>query len=316
VFLPNFLAANFGRALDLASRPVTFLHVGLAGAGVEAAFVAGPLVNGLAPGRHAVLLIHPFAAFLVDGLAGRNLLAHGFDAILVASFRHILVAGLAHFLDAGLLDRLANLAADLLDLGLLDRLADGVAAFANILFTDLLGDLYLGDVGVRLINGLARRDRALLDAGLLDGFANGVTAFLEQRLLNRFANGLDDFFVHGVVNGLADGVLTLLVASLLDRAGAILGHRFVARFLDGFVASLAFLAVASLADRLHDGLLDGVVAGVPPLFQDCVVHKLVGRPALLLTRCERTLRIAGRFRTTCVLGCAAMCCESPWYGSE
>src|SRR5262249_37816378 len=65
------------------------------------------------------------------------------------------------------------------------------------------------------------------------------------------------------------------------------------------------LAIASLADRLHDGFLDGLVAGVPALFHDVVVDQLVAGLGLLLAGAEAALGITARLRTGVVPAGAA-----------
>ena len=97
-------------------------------------------------------------------------------------------------------------------------------------------------------------------------------------------------------------------AGLRHRPAALLLHISVTRFVARFVASLAFLPVAGLAYRFHDCFLDGLVACVPPFFQDFVVHQLVTGPALLLTRREAALGVATGLVGAGVLGGTAVAC--------
>src|SRR5262249_13074478 len=56
--------------------------------------------------------------------------------------------------------------------------------------------------------------------------------------------------------------------------------------------------------RLHDGFGDRLVAGVPALFEDGIVHEFVAGSGLLLTRTKAGLGIAARL-TTAVIGAGA-----------
>jgi hypothetical protein len=86
-------------------------------------------------------------------------------------------------------------------------------------------------------------------------------------------------------------------------------HGLVAGFLHGLVTGFAFITVASLADLLVDGFLNRLIARVPSLFQDCVVHQLVAGAALLLTRGEAALGVAAGLRTAGVLGRTTIACD-------
>src|SRR5439155_24389506 len=97
-------------------------------------------------------------------------------------------------------------------------------------------------------------------------------------------------------------VVALLHDGLVDRLLDAALDGLVGRLVAGLVAGLGFFAVAGLAHRLHDGLLDRLVAGVEALLEHGIVHQLVGGPALLLTRAETGLCVATGLRTAGVLG--------------
>src|SRR5262249_26364975 len=69
VLLPDLAAADLVGALLAALDPLTGLVVALAGARVEAALAALPVPGRLGLAGDAVLLGHPLAALLGDGLA-------------------------------------------------------------------------------------------------------------------------------------------------------------------------------------------------------------------------------------------------------
>src|SRR5262249_25261539 len=76
----------------------------------------------------------------------------------------------------------------------------------------------------------------------------------------------------------------------------------VGRLVAGLVAGLLFGPVAGLAHRLHDGLLDRLVASVEPLLEHGIVHQLVAGATLLLAGAEAALGVATRLGTAGVLG--------------
>src|SRR5205807_1587584 len=132
--------------------------------------------------------------------------------------------------------------------------------------------------------GLAGPLAALLVHGLAGGDlpAHGLAAFAVARLGHFLVGRAADVLHDGFVNRPASGAAHFLIAGLLDRPGGLLLHFLVARYVARFVASVAFLSVASLAYRLGDRLLDGLVASMPALFQDCVVHQFIAGTTLLL----------------------------------
>ena len=243
--------------------PLAGLVMRLAGAGIEAAFIAGlfPLVALLA--GDANLLADGFLALLVHGLHHADLLADFLDAVLVAGLHDVFVGRAANVPHDGLLDRLAD--DHFTNMLLLDLLADRLLAFANVLLADLLANLMAGLVAVLFVNGLADGDAAVLVARLGDALADRVRAFFPAGRVDRLAAGL--------VDGLVD------------------------RLVAGLVASLALIAVAGLADLLHDGFLHRLVAGVPTCLEHVVIDKLVARLALLCTAGEAGLCFAAGLRS-------------------
>jgi len=236
--------------------------VRLAGARIEAAFAAAANQLAIALALLAILFFFPVTALLGHGLHGADRLADGLAAIAVAGFLHVLVAGHADVFAALLADRPAGGAANFAVASFAHRLADLAAHFFAVLLTNLLADLVLDLVAMRFAHRFAHGVGAFLVAGLRDLLADRVLAFLPARL----------------IDGLAAGLRNGLVAGLVAR----------------LVASLAFLAVASLAYRLHDSFLHGLVASVPPLFQNRIVNQFVTSAALLLTRGEAALSVATR----------------------
>jgi hypothetical protein len=277
VTLPNLASASLVRFLAADAVPVARLADAAAGARIEAALVTGPFPVMVLLARDAVGLADPLAALPLNRLHRGYRLAHGTNAVLVASLDHVLVASLADFLHDRFGHRPAHRAAHFLDALLINRFAHGVAALAAMLFTDLLLDAIALLVAVLFVAWFADRIAAFFPAGFRNLFADGIVAFFPAGLVDRLAAGL----LHGFIGG------------------------FVARF----VASLALFAIASLANLLHDGFLDGLVAGVPPFLQDRVVHQLVARAALVVTRRETTLRLTTRLAAAGVLVGAAMRCS-------
>jgi hypothetical protein len=262
----GILAAHLVRAARRAAA--------LARARVEAARAGSPLVANVGPAGNAILFGGPLTALSLDRFASGHRLADLANAGAIAGLLAFLVASAAHFLDAALGHGAAGRAAHLFVAGLDDRLANGVAALTAMLFAE----------------GLLAAVARLVAVLLVDRLANGVAALFPAALRHAFANRVVALFPAGLVAGLAAGLHAGLVARLVAR----------------FVAGLALFAIASLANRLHHSFLHGLVAGVPPLLQDRVVHQLVTGAALLLTSSEAALGIAARVRTAGVLGGAAI----------
>jgi hypothetical protein len=309
LFMTDLAAADLSGSLADDFPASRGFVAGFAGAGVEAAFTGDFFPGHALLAGHAVLLGHPLAALAGYGLASGHRLADGPGAVLVARLADSLVARAANFLFDALGHRLASRAADFAIAGLLHRLAHGITAFTDVLLADLLLDLVAVLLTVLLVDRLANGIAAFFPASLGDLFADCVVALLVASFVHRFAAGLADFLHDRLVARLAHGVMALFPAGFVDRFAAGLLNGLVASLVTGLVASLALLPVASLANGFHDRFLDILVAGVPPFFQDGVIHELVTRATLLLAGGKAALGVATRLRTAVILRCAAVACD-------
>ena len=249
----------------------------------------------------AVLLFHPLAALLLDGLGRADRLAHLLADVLHARLDAIGVGRAALLLHAGFADRPARLAADFLVASLADRHAVGFTDLAAALLADLLASLTAGLVADHFLDRTADGGADFLLAALRHLLADGVAAFLVAGLAHRLADRLTDLLVGGLVARPADRFLALLPAGRGDRPLADGLLVAPAGLVASAHAGLALLAVAGLADLLHDGLLHRLVGRVPALLHDVVPDQLVAGLHLLLAGREAGLGVAAGLRATAVV---------------
>src|SRR5262249_2420635 len=135
---------------------------------------------------------------------------------------------------------------------------------------------------------------AILVAHLAHLLANRVAAVAAAGLVDRLAHGLAHLLAVGLISRLVDRVMALFQYRAVDGAanGAVLGAPLGFPALP--VASSLFGAVAGLANRAHDGLANGLMAHMEPLFGDGVPDQLVTGASLLLAGVETALSVAGR----------------------
>src|SRR5262249_44304930 len=150
--------------------------------------------------------------------------------------------------------------------GLAHRPANGLAALVAVLFTNRAAHLVAALVAMLFVNLLAAMLHAILVAHLAHLLANRVAAVAAAGLVDRLAHGLAHLLAVGLISRLVDRVMALFQYRAVDGAanGALLGAPL--GFAALLVASSLFGAVAGLANRAHDGLANGLMAHMEPLF--------------------------------------------------